>query len=187
MNPNKPVEVGQSDLNDIYSQLGKIQGSIEAVEKQHSRTVLALVGVIAAQIGVKVLGTPFLLDISTSLGIVAVVLLMGILFRGWKIFRSRDRNLTKSGYYFTAMMGMILITQIMVYLEDLLSYPINILYIVRILQNASVLLFGWQFLCDPNLFYYIADRKKEEAKAAKKADADEKKALEAEEKATQQS
>ena len=157
------LEKSQHGVEDLYLLLGGIKSSVDDLCKQSSRITLALIGVIAAQIGVKVLGTPPLLDIATTLGIVGIVLLLGALTLGWRVVGVSNKKLTGTGRWLASMMAAILITQVFVYFRDLRTEMLisdpesgflklisfitpNFLYGVRIVQNVIMLSFAWAFM-----------------------------------------
>jgi hypothetical protein len=139
------------DAKTVMHCLGELTGKLEQMEKNQSRVTLALIGVIAAQIGVKVLGTPVLLDIATALAIIGVVLLMGAL-----VFKMRIRKfgspLSRTGKFLLLMMGCITLTQIAVYFRDMHYLDANIIYFIRILQNISILVFAWILISDGHIY-----------------------------------
>lgn len=143
---NKPTEI-----KDIYQLLGKIEGRLEASEKSTNRITLALIGVIAAQIGVKVLGTPILLDIATIIGIVGIFILLGVLIFSFSAIRRKNEKLTSSGVALVIMVTSILITQILVYFRDLGVISASVIYGVRIAQNISIFYFAWRMMSNPTL------------------------------------
>ncbi|MFH1031141.1 MAG: hypothetical protein V1767_01020 [Chloroflexota bacterium] len=145
----------QDDIKDIMNSLGEIKGFLAVQEKANTRITLALVGLIAAQIGVKVLGTPILLDIATALAIIGVVLMVGVLILGWRLKKAK-MLLTKTGYALGIAMTFITLTQIWVYFRDLgfIMTP-DVVYFVRILQNLSIIFFVWQLFTDPHIYHDI--------------------------------
>jgi hypothetical protein len=144
--PDKP------DLNNIYRLLGDIKSSVSSLDKTNSRTTLALIGVIAAQIGVKVLGTPILLDIATIIGIVGIFLLLGVIMLGIRRVRHEDEKITGTGIGLIVMISSILLTQVLVYLRDLGILGVDVIYVVRIWQNISIFYFAWKMLSRPEIF-----------------------------------
>jgi hypothetical protein len=151
-----PERKSEFEDKDSKLVLGQVLGKLDQMEKSQSRTTLALIGVIAAQIGVKVLGTPILLDIATALAIIGVVILIGAM-----VFKARvvkmGSPLTRTGVMLCIMMVLITITQILVYFRDLGSLNATVIYAARILQNVSILAFGWVLITDGHL--YISRKK----------------------------
>jgi hypothetical protein len=145
--PESPAKENQ---NYIMKTLGNIEGQLEQLSKSNSRTTLALIGVIAAQIGVKVLGTPILLDIATVIGIIGIFILIGALTQGYKLLK-RNCSITRTGVMLAVMMVCIGITQIMVYFRDLGYIDPNIIYATRIVQNVAILGFAWQFMLNHHI------------------------------------
>ncbi len=140
----------QADIKDIMTCLGQLTGKLDQMEKSQSRTTFALIGVIAAQIGVKVLGTPILLDIATTLAIVGIIILFGALVVGLRLRRS-NISLSRTGWSLVAMMLLITITQIGVYFQELKYLDVNTIYIMRIVQNIVILVFAWQLITDGDI------------------------------------
>ena len=143
-------EQHQTDIKDVMLCLGEISGKLETLEKSNTRVTLALIGIIAAQIGVKVLGTPILLDIATTIGIFGAVILLGVLY-GIKIHKEIHK-LTKTGKALIAMITCITITQIMVYFRDLGVVPADVIYAIRIFQNITITLFAWFCYIERHLY-----------------------------------
>ncbi len=141
----------QEDIKDIMTSLGHLTGKLDQMEKAQSRTTFALIGVIAAQIGVKVLGTPLLLDIATTLAIIGITILIGALVIGVRVHKS-DIPLSRTGWTLVAMMLLITITQISVYFRELGYCPPDVIYIIRIFQNTSILAFAWQLITERNIY-----------------------------------
>lgn len=154
------------DIKSIMLSLGRIEGCMGQLEKAQSRTTLALIGVIAAQIGVKVLGTPPLLDIVTALGIFGAVLIAGVLFFGWRWYRANIR-LTKSGWALAIMMFAITVTQITVYFRDLGVLSANAIYCVRIFQNLTIAVFAWNIFSERHLYHDVEKDNEKECKPKK--------------------
>jgi hypothetical protein len=144
------------ELNQVLGQimkcLGTIEAKIESTEKQSFKITLALIGVIAAQIGVKVLGTPPLLDIATALAAIGAILLLGTVITGSKLIRLKNRRLSPTGRWLTIMMGTLILTQILVYFRDMGSLSPDVIYIARIMQNFAIIIFGWKVLGKPEIF-----------------------------------
>ncbi len=140
----------QADIKDIMTCLGQLTGKLDQMEKSQSRITFALIGVIAAQIGVKVLGTPILLDIATTLAIIGIIILFGALIVGIRIHKSNS-SLSKTGWSLVIMMALIAITQIGVYFRELGYLSVNVIYIVRIIQNIAILAFAWQLIIDGDI------------------------------------
>jgi hypothetical protein len=145
----------QQDIKDIMVCLGEIKGTLQAQEKANTRTTLALIGLIAAQIGVKILGTPILLDIATALSFVGITLMIGVLWIGWRLRKARMK-LTKTGYTLSVMMVLITLVQISVYFRELgfIITP-DIVYALRIFQNAAIIAFVWQLFMDAHIYHDI--------------------------------
>jgi tellurite resistance protein TehA-like permease len=139
------------EIKDIYKVLGKIDGRLEQMANANGRTTLALIGVIAAQIGVKILGTPILLDIATTIGIVGIFLLLGVIVLGWRIFRDKKQKLTTSGKLLVVMITTILITQVLVYFRDLGTLNPSVIYVFRIVQNTSIGIFAWRMMVEHDI------------------------------------
>jgi hypothetical protein len=145
----------------IMERLGSLVTSLEdlkknisenrqSAEKYGNRTTLALIGIIAAQIGVKVLGTPILLDVATIIGIIGIVILLGAITQGLRLIR-RKCTITLTGWAMVAMMSCVAIVQVMVYFRDLGILSADVIYIMRIIQNLAILGFAWRFMIDHNI------------------------------------
>jgi hypothetical protein len=139
------------DIKDVMKCLGEISGKLEGMEKASTRTTFALIGIIAAQIGVKVLGTPILLDIATVLAIVGLFVLLGALLLKIRIRRG-GKDLTVTGKLLVLMILAISATQVAVYFRDLGLMDANIIYCIRIFQNISILVFAWKMITDHRIF-----------------------------------
>jgi hypothetical protein len=155
-------EKSNSDIILVAEKLGVICTKLELLEKttqesrqttatNNNRVVIALIGVITAQIGVKILGTPILLDIATALAILGAVLLAGALVLKYRIHRA-GKALTLTGKFFVIMLGMLFITQVAVYFRDMQILDAQIIYFIRILQNISILIFAWKIITNHNIF-----------------------------------
>jgi hypothetical protein len=136
---------------DIDFKLGQIVAKLDNLEKANTRTVLALIGVITAQIGVKILGTPILLDIATAIGIIGAVLMAGILLLRVRMIKDGVR-LTSTGISLAVMLAMITITQVGVYFRDMGILQSNCIYIIRIVQNLTIVAFAWMMLVNTAIF-----------------------------------
>jgi hypothetical protein len=161
-------EKSNSDIILVAEKLGVICTKLELLEKttqesrqttatNNNRVVIALIGVITAQIGVKILGTPILLDIATALAILGAVLLAGALVLKYRIHRA-GKALTLTGKFFVIMLGMLFITQVAVYFRDMQILDAQIIYFIRILQNISILIFAWKIITNHNIFTDTHDK-----------------------------
>jgi hypothetical protein len=142
---------GKDNINDVMKCLGEISGKLDGMEKAQARTTFALIGIIAAQIGVKVLGTPVLLDIATVLAIIGFVLLIGALLLKVRIRRG-GKDLTVTGKLLVLMIVAISATQAAVYFRDLGIIEANIIYCIRIFQNICILVFAWKMITNRRIF-----------------------------------
>lgn len=141
-----------SDITEIMQCLGEIKGKLESIERSHNKTIYALIGIIAAQIGVKILGTDILLDIATAIALVSSALIVGALIAGLKVMRKDKMPLTNTGKSLFIMMAFLFLTQILVYFRDLGVINIRVIYIVRIIQNISIFTFAWFLMTNSKLF-----------------------------------
>ncbi len=126
--------------------LGMILAKVESLENNSSKTTYLLIGIIAAQIGVKVLGTDPLLDIATALAFIGGFLLLGTLMFAWKRIRVDHKKLSKTGWWLSAFVLFALATQIMVYFRDLGILEPRVIYTVRIVQNLTIIGFAWTLM-----------------------------------------
>jgi hypothetical protein len=140
-----------SEGHSMDFKLGQIIGKLDTMERANNRTTLALIGVITAQIGVKILGTPILLDIATTLAIVGAVMLGGILVFRFRRIKTTEK-LTPTGISLCIMLGAITATQALVYFRDLGVVGTDVIYVTRIIQNLAILHFGWRMLSNHHLF-----------------------------------
>ncbi len=131
------------EIKDVYLLLGEIMGLINS---NRSKLMLALLGVIAAQIGVKMVGSPILLDIATIFGLVGAMLLAGALIFHVRRNGNKDSKLTRTGFALALMMAFMTITQILVFLRDAGYVNSTVIYVVWIGQNISMGYFGWEML-----------------------------------------
>jgi hypothetical protein len=149
------VALEQQDIKDIMACLGEIKGQLaanaEARNKSNTQIILALIGLSAAQIGVKVLGTPILLDIATVLAFVGVALLAGVLLFGLKVKRV-IRTMTRTGIALAVMVFCLTVTQITVYFRDLGMLTPDTIYAIRIVQNISIITFAWMCIGERHLY-----------------------------------
>ncbi len=145
MNPK--VDPGKLSTDQC---LGMILSSVQSIEVQNSRTVWALIGVIAAQIGVKVLGTDPLLDIATTLAILGSFLLLGCLVAGLRLHHKR--KVTRTGLWLIFVVVCIMSVQIAVYFRDLGFLNPRIIYCIRIVQNLVIVLFAWNLMRNARIF-----------------------------------
>ena len=141
----------EADMKAIMQCLGEIKATVEGLKTAINRVVLALIGLIAGQIGVKVLGTPFWLDVATFLAILGAVLLFGALLLGFKVHRASHR-LTKTGKSLVVMMAFIILTQVAVYFRDLGYLGVDVIYVIRSFQNVTIIFFAWFIFTERNLF-----------------------------------
>ncbi len=132
--------------------LGEMKGKLESMEKHQNRDFFALLGIIAAQIGVKVLGSDPLLDAATALALLGCALIIGALTVGLRMMKTGDRVITTTGKWFTVVIFFILIMQFLVYFGDLGMLPPRFIYVVRIVQNISILVFAWNLMREFRLF-----------------------------------
>lgn len=151
------MEKKDSSLNDIMLCLGRIEGSLNTYNAQNSRqnerTTFALIGLIAAMIGVKYLGTPILLEIATVIAFISSALTVGVLILGWRLHKAHV-SLTLTGMFLFVMLVIITITQIAVYFRDM-GLPFitpDVVYTIRIFQNAAILSFVWSLFTEQQLF-----------------------------------
>lgn len=140
------------DTREVAKSLGYIIGKLDSMERAQTRTTFALVGVIAAQVGVKVLGTPILLDIATALALFGTALLLGCLLAGIRLIKKQGQKVTKTGRWLTAVVFCIIITQVSVYFRDLGYLNANIIYGIRIVQNIVIILFAWNLMQNARIF-----------------------------------
>ena len=145
-----PNQIEQEDIKKIYLLLGKLEANLSSLDKSISRVTYALIGVIAAQIGVKVLGSPVLLDIATAIGLIGAVLLAGAIFLGMRVVKQR-KSLSFTGISLVIMMGLVTTTQMLVYGRDLGYIPVDVIYAVRIVQNIGIVNFAWQMMRNTNI------------------------------------
>ncbi len=141
-----------NDQKQIMNCLGKIEAKLESLDKSQSRVTYALLGIIAAQIGVKILGTDPLLDVVTALALFGATLLFGCLIAGIRIVTNGKRPLTKTGLWFTIVVAFLVGTQMAVYFRDLGLLNLRIVYCLRIVQNLAIIMFGWHLLHSSRLF-----------------------------------
>ena len=82
-------------LGQINARLGSIEKTAETtkrvVEKGWMRIVMALIGLVAATIGVKYLGTPILIEISYYVVWIAGFITIANLWHGWKRIKWCER------------------------------------------------------------------------------------------------
>jgi hypothetical protein len=142
----------KDDRSETMKCLGQIMGKIDAIEKSNSRTIYALIGVIAAQIGVKVLGTDPLLDIATALALFGCALLLGFLITGIRLIKNGKRRMTGTGKWLAILVVSIISTQICVYFRDLGCLEPRIIYAVRIMQNLVMIIFAWKLMNNADIF-----------------------------------
>lgn len=140
-----------TNSNSIMQCLGRIEGRLNELSNHSSRQTFALIGVIAAQIGVKVLGTDPLLDVATVVGIVGCFLILGFLVAGIRMIRSKKFKMTQSGVWLLITMLFVFSTQVAVYFRDLGSLDARIIYVIRIFQNASIVMLGWNLMKNANI------------------------------------
>jgi len=140
-----------NDMLAIMLSLGKIEAILASLDRNNGRITLALIGIIAASIGVKMLGTPILLDIATMLAVIGAVLIARVLFTGFKVYRV-NRNLTRSGWALGNLLFWITATQIAVYFRDIMLLSADIIYVIRIFQNISLVVFGWCVYSERHLY-----------------------------------
>jgi uncharacterized membrane protein HdeD (DUF308 family) len=152
----RDMSLDKGDLNDIMLILGEIRGGLNTASaesaKRSDRQSLALIGVILAMVGVKVLGTDPLLDIATTLAIIGTVLLFGSLVAGVQFIRTGKRRVTMTGRWLTVVVGCLIITQIAVYFRDLGILDARIVYLIRSVQNLCILMFGWKLIHHSEIF-----------------------------------
>jgi hypothetical protein len=134
--------------------LGEIKGSVTQIAGHQARQTYALIGVIAAMVGVKVLGTDPFLDIATYLGIFGCIMLLGFLIMGIRILnRVNDaRSLTSTGLWFVIAIFLIMMTQIGAYIRDLGFLEPRHIYVVRIALNLSLVIFAWKLMHHAEIF-----------------------------------
>lgn len=139
-----------SILQTISERLGSILAKVESMEKQQFRITLTLIGVIAAQIGVKILGTDPLLDIATALALIGITLLVGGVWLGIRMHNA-GTHLTKSGWWLMAFMLIVGITQATLYCRDLGLMGARWVYMVRILQNLAMIGMAWSLIMETRI------------------------------------
>jgi hypothetical protein len=143
----------KDDRSEILKCLGMILGKIDSIEKSNSRTVYALIGVIAAQIGVKVLGTDPFLDIATALAFFGCALLLGFLITGIRLIKNGKRHMTGTGLWLATLVVSIILTQACVYFRDLGCLEPRVIYVVRIVQNLVMIVFAWKLMNNADIFH----------------------------------
>ncbi len=139
-------------VNDIMLCLGKIEGRLTEMASHGSRQTYALIGVIAAQIGVKVLGTDPFLDIATFLALLGAVLLLGCLVAGVRLIKNGRNRVTRTGLWLTILVCCIILVQMGVYFRDLGIITPRVIYILRIVQNGVTIMFAWNLMHNARIF-----------------------------------
>ncbi len=142
----------EKEQSEIMKCLGMIMGKVDSMEKAQSRVTYALIGVIAAQIGVKIIGSDPLLDIATALAFLGCVLILGCMITGLQLVKAKRRELTSTGLWLLIVMGFIILTQIAVYFRELGLLSTKAVYIIRIFQNGAIIMLGWNILHSVLLF-----------------------------------
>lgn len=69
---------------DIAERIGRIEAKLDILHKDSFKITLALIGIIAANIGVKVVGSPPLLDVLTYITCFGSIVVLGVLVLNWK-------------------------------------------------------------------------------------------------------
>lgn len=136
----------KQDISNVMQCLGRIEGRLNELSTHSSRQTFALIGVIAAQIGVKVLGTDPMLDIATALSLIGAVLLIGCLAFAFRRIKYNHQKLTTTGWWLTVFVILATITQIGVYFRDLGFVNAQIIYAIRIVQNFTIIGFAWALM-----------------------------------------
>lgn len=142
----------KDNQSEIMKCLGTIIGRLDSMDRNQSRVTYALIGIIAAQIGVKVLGTDPLLDIATVLALFGCVMILGCLITGIRVIRNGRRKMTRSGLWLAIVVGFIIIVQMAVYLRELGILSVRAIYIIRIFQNFAIVMLAWNLMRSAEIF-----------------------------------
>jgi len=96
----------------IYANTERIVLALDMMRKDYNKIIYALMGMVAATIGIKFIGTPWYIDLSTFFTLGAGVFLLGVLIGQWKSF-SINQRITR--IIISLFMLFVAITQIFVY------------------------------------------------------------------------
>src|SRR3990167_7214005 len=144
-----PTKKAQEDvtISDIYQCLGSIEGKLDS---GLMKTNYALIGLIAAMIGIKVLGTDPLLDIATFIQIFAGALSVAVVVLALRN-KSNGSKLTAAGWWLLIFVLLLIINTGLVYFRDLGYLSPRYIYVNRIALGISMAMFAWKMLGDHRL------------------------------------
>ncbi len=148
------VEAIKDTRDSTIRQETKLDMFMGMVSANFNKQFFAILGLLAAMIGVKVLGTDPLLDIATYINITAAVLLIGIL--GYIIHRNHTTyKITRTGWWTIAFLSIYTIITTLVYFRDLGIFPGRLIYVVRIFQGIALFGLAWSLTSIPKLIESI--------------------------------
>jgi len=148
MNPERREK--NIDINDVYLCLGSILAKVESLNSSMMKMNYALIGLIAAMIGIKVLGTDPLLDIATTIQIIASFLSIGVVILVFK----KNKNgtyITSTGWWFLIFIILIVVNTGLVYFSDIMILDPRVVYVNRILFSIALGIFAWKMISNPSL------------------------------------
>ena len=160
MNP-KDKDPKDVTISDIYQCLGSIEGKLDS---GLMKTNYALIGLLAAMIGVKILGTDIFLDIATFMQLFAGALSVAVVVLALRNNKNGSK-LTPAGWWLLVFVFFTIINTGLVYFRDLGYVNPRYIYINRICLGISLAMFAWKMLGDHRL---IKKRDNQETPQVKK-------------------
>lgn len=138
-------------VKDTYTFMGSLNAKMDNLAGNTNKLLFALIGVIAAMIGVKVIGSDPLLDIATAVGLISTFLVIGVIFTAVKFTRNGKFALTTTGKWLLVFLAFSAGLQVAVYIRDLGHISPQIIYIVRIFMFTALGVFAWCLMGDTRL------------------------------------
>lgn len=144
------------DVTDVYQILGRIESKQHAMCQSQDKMFYGLLGIIAAQIGVKILGTDPLLYVVISISALALALASGIIVN---TFRRRG-PVGRIGWTLIAFLVSTSLLEIVAFLRDAHIGTISAqeIYILRIIAGVFLLLLIWFMWDNPHIFLRKAEK-----------------------------
>ncbi len=145
-------EDAKATLQRVCEALGRIEARQDALCKSQDKMFYGLLGVIAALIGVKMLGTDPFLYVATALAAVGVFLGLGLINTAMRV--GGDSRLSKAGWALVIFLACAILVQVGVFLRDLNMAGVTprVIYIGRSAMNGALIYFIWRLWQEPKLF-----------------------------------
>ncbi len=138
------VAMNDDDIKKVFEKLGGLEAKLDAISKTQDKMFYGLLGVIAAQIGVKMLSTDPFLYIATALAALGLAFTAGVVIGAIRNVRHfKNLRLTTTGLLCLIFLIGVALVQIGVFMRDVGGNFVSprVVYILRIAMNTAWVLF----------------------------------------------